>query len=61
MAIAKMVETTKVSKVSEKTPTLRTSIPLELAKELEIGDGDSVSWAPVEHGGRKGLFVKKVE
>lgn len=56
-----MVDVTKVSRVSEKTPTLRTSIPLDLAKALQIGDGDSVSWVPLEHGGRKGLFVKKVE
>ena len=61
MATSKLVDVTKVSRVSEKTPTLRTSIPLDLAKALQIGDGDSVSWVPLEHGGRKGLFVKKVE
>lgn len=56
-----LVNVTRVSKVSDKTPTLRTSIPLDLAKELKVGDGDSISWAPLEHNGKKGLFVKKVE
>lgn len=61
MAITKLTDVTKVSKVSEKVPTLRTSIPLDLARELKIGDGDSVMWIPLEHSGKKGLFLKKVE
>jgi bifunctional DNA-binding transcriptional regulator/antitoxin component of YhaV-PrlF toxin-antitoxin module len=52
---------TQVSKASKATPTLRTSIPLELAKGLDIKEGDSVVWVPDEHKGRKGLFVRKVE
>jgi hypothetical protein len=56
-----LVNVTRVSKVSDKTPTLRTSIPLDLAREVKVGDGDSISWVPIVHEGKKGLFVKKVE
>lgn len=61
MSQSELVNVTRVSKVSDKTPTLRTSIPLDLARELKVGDGDSISWVPVTHEGKKGLFVKKVE
>jgi hypothetical protein len=61
MQSAEMGNITRVSKVSDKTPTLRTSIPLELAKGLGIGDKDSVSWTEATVQGKKGLFCRKVE
>ncbi len=53
--------TTRVHSVSGKTPTLRTSIPLELAKSLNIGEKDTLIWVEATHEGKKGLFVRKVE
>jgi len=59
--VGTMADISKVSRVSAKTPTLRVSIPLELAKELKIDDGDSLSWKVATHEGKKGLFARKVE
>jgi hypothetical protein len=56
-----MAITTRVHHVSGKTPTLRTSIPLEKAKSLAIGDGDTLIWTEITHEGKKGLFCRKVE
>ncbi len=56
-----MAITTRVHRVSGKTPTLRTSIPLDEAKRLGVGDGDTLIWAEIIVQGKKGLFVRKVE
>jgi hypothetical protein len=61
MSKAQLGNITQVSKASKDKPTLRTSIPLELAKEAGVSDGDSVIWVPAEVKGKKGLFVRKVE
>ena len=59
--VGKMANITKITKVSEKTPTLRISIPLELIKELGYDEGDSLIWFIIEHDRKKGLFARKVE
>ena len=61
MAVEQLADITKVSRVSERTPTLRTSLPLDLARDLGITDGDSVIWLVVDFKGKKGLFMRKVE
>jgi hypothetical protein len=61
MGKTELTLTTRVHRVGEKIPTLRTSIPLELAKQLKIADGDTVIWTEISHDGKKGLFLRKVE
>ncbi len=59
--VATMADISKVARASAKTPTLRVSIPLDLAKELGIDDGDFLSWKVVSSEGKRGLFCRKVE
>jgi hypothetical protein len=51
----------KVHKVDDKKATLRTSIPVELAKEAGIEGGDSLIWTAATVQGKSGLFARKVE
>jgi hypothetical protein len=52
---------TQVSKVSKTAPTLRTSLPIELARKAGVDEGDSLIWSEATVQGKKGLFARKIE
>ncbi len=56
-----MAITTRVHQVGKDIPTLRTSIPLDEARKLQIGDGDTLIWTEATIQGKKGLFARKLE
>jgi bifunctional DNA-binding transcriptional regulator/antitoxin component of YhaV-PrlF toxin-antitoxin module len=49
-----------VVKADRKSPSVRVSIPAELAKELDIKPGDVLDWEPIDEKGRKMVKVKKL-
>ncbi len=55
-----MVVTTKVAKAASNTPTLRTSIPVNFAKELGVEIGSVLELRIEEHEGKKRLIVTKL-
>jgi bifunctional DNA-binding transcriptional regulator/antitoxin component of YhaV-PrlF toxin-antitoxin module len=56
-----MGEKSIVAKASSKSPSVRTTIPEKIVKEMEIAVGDVLDWETTTQGGRKVVRVKKLE
>jgi len=56
-----MVHITKVSKASTTSDSLRTTIPLEIAKELGITIGSAIAWEIREIEGRRVAVIRRLE
>ncbi len=50
-----------VSKASSKSPSVRTTIPEEVVREMKIRVGDVMDWEVLTEGGRKVVRVKRLE
>ena len=50
-----------VAKASNKSPSVRTTIPEKIASELGIRPGDVLDWEVAAEKGRKIMKVKKLE
>lgn len=56
-----VVVTSKVAKASSKSPSVRTTIPEEIVRELGIEVSDALVWDVTTVHGKKGVFLRKVE
>ncbi|HEX7031520.1 MAG TPA: AbrB family transcriptional regulator [Nitrososphaera sp.] len=56
-----MGEKSIVAKASSKSPSVRTTIPEKIVKEMEIAIGDVLDWETMMQGGRKIIKIKKLE
>lgn len=56
-----MGEKSIVAKASSKSPSVRTTIPEKIVKEMEIAIGDVLDWETTMQGGRKMIRIKKLE
>ena len=59
-----MLSTVTISSKVQKANTsnsIRTTLPNEIVKELDIGIGDLLIWNVVEQKGRKIITIKKVD
>ncbi len=61
LAIVGLAHTSKIVKGHAKAFSLRITIPKEIAKELGYVAGDTVEWAIAMKGGKKGVFIRKLE
>lgn len=50
-----------VAKASKKSPSVRATIPEQIAHEMGIQAGDILDWEIVAEKGRKVMKVKKLE
>ena len=55
-----MMITSKVAKANT-TNSLRTTIPSEIAKEVDLNVGDLLIWSVDQQKGKKVITIKKVE
>ena len=55
-----MTNSSKVTKANTNN-SLRVTIPLDIAKELDIMAGDLLLWSVVNQKGSKTINIKKVE
>jgi hypothetical protein len=56
-----MGEKSIVVKASNRSPSVRTTIPEKIVQEMEIAAGDVLDWETAMQGGRKVVRVKKLE
>lgn len=56
-----MGEKSTVAKASSKSPSVRTTIPEKIAKEMKIKVGDVLDWEITTHGSRKIMELRKLE
>ena len=59
-----MLSTVTISSKVQKANTsnsVRTTLPNEIVKELDIGIGDLLIWNVIEQKGKKTITIKKVE
>jgi hypothetical protein len=61
MARQKTVLITKVAKASSKSPSVRTTIPEEIVKDLGISIGDALVWEISKEDSKKIAKLRKVE
>lgn len=50
-----------VKKKGEPTRYFRIAIPVAVAEELGLREGDILAWEVVEHGGRRVALIRKLE
>lgn len=50
-----------VVRASSKSPSVRTTIPEKIAKEMAIKPGDIMDWEVISEKGRHVIKVKKLE
>jgi len=50
-----------VAKASSNSPSVRATIPEEVAKEMQLSAGDVLDWEIEERKNRKVMIVKKLE
>ena len=50
-----------VARASKKSPSVRTTIPEKLAREMEIQPGDILDWELAQEKGRMIAKVKKLQ
>ena len=50
-----------VAKASNKSPSVRTTIPEKLAQELKIKPGDVLDWEVSQEKGKQIMKVRKLE
>jgi len=50
-----------VAKASTKSPSVRATIPEEIAREMELSVGDVLDWEVEDRKNRKVMLVKKLE
>jgi bifunctional DNA-binding transcriptional regulator/antitoxin component of YhaV-PrlF toxin-antitoxin module len=50
-----------VAKASSNSPSVRATIPEEIAKEMQLSVGDVLDWEIEERKNRKLMIVKKLE
>ncbi len=56
-----MVATSKVVKASPRSPSVRSTIPEDIVKELGVKIGDVLEWTLAKKGNKKGVFIRKLE
>jgi len=56
-----MGEKSTVARASNKSPSVRTTIPEKIARELAIAPGDVLDWEITSDKGRRMTKVKKLE
>lgn len=56
-----LVVTSKVARASSKSPSVRTTIPEEIAKQLKVGVSDVLVWEQAVVKGKAGAFIRKAE
>ncbi|MCP8309281.1 MAG: AbrB family transcriptional regulator [archaeon] len=56
-----MGKKTIVSKAATKSPSLRTTIPEQVVKELGITAGDALDWTVEKRDGKKVATIRKLE
>ena len=56
-----MVYKSVVSSAGATSESLRTTIPIEICRELKLVSGDVLDWMVVEQKDKKFLFVRKLE
>jgi bifunctional DNA-binding transcriptional regulator/antitoxin component of YhaV-PrlF toxin-antitoxin module len=56
-----MGQKSTVAKASSNSPSVRATIPEEIAKEMKLTVGDILDWETEERKNRKVMIVKKLE
>ncbi len=56
-----MVATSKVVKASPRSPSVISTIPEDIVKELGIKTGDVLEWTTAQKREKKGAFIRKLE
>lgn len=56
-----MGQKSAVARASNKSPSVRTTIPEKIAQELKLDPGDILDWEVVQEKGRLVAKVKKLE
>ena len=57
----KMGHKSTVAKASSNSPSIRATIPEEVAKEMQLSVGDILDWEIEERKNRKVMIVKRLE
>lgn len=50
-----------VARANTTTKSLRTTVPMDIAEELKIKEGDVLNWEIMSREGKKGAWVRKLE
>lgn len=54
-------ERTKLNRANSNSPSLRTTVPEGVVRELKLGEGDTIEWEHIVHEGKIAIRVKKAE
>ncbi len=61
MVVIEIMATSKVVKASPQSPSVRSTIPEDIVKELGIKTGDVLQWTIAQKREKKGAFIRKLE
>ena len=54
-------ERTKLNKANNNSPSLRSTVPESVVRELKLQEGDAIEWEHIVYEGKIAIRVKKAE